>query len=418
MTEMRSMLDEFARQAKTYDVVERAYRRSERQRRLMRVAGGTTAAVLASAAGFGGAALAGVFGASAPIPDGQAPTATLAELPPAALPTIEPAPPFPTSCSAQRLPLPAGLDDKSVVSGGDPTGRYLIGIGFHFDSQGGVLENPLLWDNGQVIEIPVPGVGEPRSVDVNTSGDVIIVFSGDVTDGYYYHDGTLTQLAGSEATPVAINDGGEVVGSVGVPSGESTGGSTLYTTRPAVWHTPTAQPELLGPDDLQGTAIGIDDDGTVTVAVNAGAHLDGAATLERFTPDGSAGAVGLPAPNDFRGFAYAEGWLEGFHRDGGAVGPVWHISAPDQVVDPGFLFGGAMNGHGWVAGGTDLTPPVLWSPDGTSVELPSLTGSYSDHPADDLNFVSDDGHIVAGQVDAPATSTIHDGPIAVVWHCS
>ena len=360
---------------------------------------------------------------------------------PPPLPVLEPAPPFPASCTAQRLALPDGYPPKSVVSGGDPTGRYIIGRGYP-----GIVDeelptySSLLWDNGVPIPLNVPGA-ETIPADVNSRGEVVVTSVLGTDAGFYYHDGTLTRLAGKDVRVAAINEAGAIVGSVSVPAPQPTGpvdpltGFRTRQTRPALWRTPTAEPELLGPADLTGTAVGIDDDGTVTVAAGEGDVAtpgDGSPLrLVRIGPDGSVGAVATPQGVTFNQVRdYDGGWvLTGYLAGGdstvnlGVTFALWHLSAPEQVVTPNF-FGGAVNRNGWLAGtvGQFLTPEQsgqLVAPDGTTVVLPHLTGQYSDYVPLAIWAVSDDGHVVAGQVtDTSLDSSGDDDDIAVAWHCS
>src|SRR5262245_31395701 len=144
MTELRKMLDDLAAEAKTYDVVERAERRARWLRWTLPAA--ASAAVLLAAAGTIWAL------GSANRPGHATPLAEESTTPAATTPPPPvPPPPVPTSCVAAQLPVPAGYPAKSIVSGGDPTGRYIIGRGYPgIANPDAPMYGALLWDNGAV----------------------------------------------------------------------------------------------------------------------------------------------------------------------------------------------------------------------------------------------------------------------------
>src|SRR5438270_1289062 len=73
-------------------------------------------------------------------------------------------PPAPTACTIAKLPVPQG--EMSVVTGGDPTGRYLVGRAYP-DHAG----NPqlLMWHDGSVRQLYTAGDDQVLNA-VNSTG--------------------------------------------------------------------------------------------------------------------------------------------------------------------------------------------------------------------------------------------------------
>jgi hypothetical protein len=155
-------------------------------------------------------------------------------------------------CSVRRLPLPSGRH-RGLVTGGDPSGRYLIGRT--------VTGAALLWHDGELIEGPEPpGTIATYPSDVNGAG---VLVGGSVEDSgmhawrYRYADGAFTWLpepANALNTRAwAVNSRGDVVG---VATNDD-GASAVYwpASEPGTVHV------LRGPD--VSTAIDIADNGVV-----------------------------------------------------------------------------------------------------------------------------------------------------------
>ena len=158
------------------------------------------------------------------------------------------------ACRTVVLPTPAGT--SSTVTGGDLTGRYLVGRVNYPDRSAGAL-----WRHGRFTEIdasPLGGV-QVEYHDVNRHGVVVgermTDFGSFHTDAFTYRRGTFTLLpalrAGEPTEALGINSRGDVVGnSIG-------NGFT-----PVVW--PANRPgtvRALAP--ATGRAMGIDEDGSV-----------------------------------------------------------------------------------------------------------------------------------------------------------
>jgi hypothetical protein len=309
------------------------------------------------------------------------------------------------------------------VGGGDPTGRYLIVRGYP-SYQRAVL----LWDHGAVIDLGVRAA-DLGATAVNSRGEVAMEADDNSTEfGYYWHDGVLTRLPGTQVTVRDINEGGVIVGSIQV--GVQVDDPGLPVRRPVVWRSPTSQPELLGPDDLYGEAVGIDDDGTIIVErTHIGAHARDPVQLVRISPDGSLTDVPVPTEpgltfDQFGGYDNGWGILTDTTTPLPHVYRLWHLGDNALRSLPG---GAVVNAFGWLGVSLDPLPinakgfsPVgtafLLAPDGTRVDLPPLTGKYRGY-ALDVSYVSDDAHIVAGFATDPTYAGGND-EVAIVWRCS
>ena len=168
------------------------------------------------------------------------------------------------------LPVPAGVQ-YSEVTGGDHTGRYLVGGGTVFDGAQPKRVG-LLWVNGKVTEFNTDALApyaEVKITDVNGRGVLIgnriTDFSTFHTDAWAYRNGGFALLPGlkpADATKaVAVNRRGDIVGT-----------SEDYSVDPVVFHAviwsadrPGSARELTvgGQSPAWATGIDIDDDGTV-----------------------------------------------------------------------------------------------------------------------------------------------------------
>ena len=103
---------------------------------------------------------------------------------PSASPTA-PGVAFPTRCSAEQLPTPEGYLPRGVVTGMDPTGRFVLGRAYPANGQRSVL----VWDNGAVTAVSMPG-SEPALVDANSAGLAVgyTHAANDTFQAYVYRD--------------------------------------------------------------------------------------------------------------------------------------------------------------------------------------------------------------------------------------
>ncbi|MEU5939138.1 hypothetical protein ABZ807_08085 [Micromonospora sp. NPDC047548] len=328
----------------------------------------------------------------------------------------------PTTCTAELLPIPGGAH-KSQVTGGDPTGRYLLGRSYPSSS----FSYPvIIWDGDQAREVRLPGSSQ-QLVDVSPSGVAVgEAYVGDRPQPYVVRAGKATRLPGvaaGEAT--AISDDGRIVGA------RQDGDRRL----PVLWsdpEKPAVDLPLPGPK-WQGIAIGVDSDGTVVGKIQNGPHEALRAVVWR--SGGKPELLPLPSvtggtATDFAPKSFQGGWITGraYRREGD--GPVhavrYHLARGEYVPLPAELNPSAGNGRGWMVGLVDHTwrpsrsapgPAIgtgLLTDDGL-VRLPDLDGRTGRYGADAVS-ISDDGQVIGGALDTkPGRQTIDMR--AVRWRC-
>lgn len=375
-------------------------RRRHRTRRLggyAAVAGGTALVLV------GAAAVAGRWPSTAPSPAGSAGPAPT---------TVQAPPPAPTKCVLGTLPLPDGRK-MALVTGGDPTGRYLLGRTYPATSpaDGSMGLHTVIWDRLTPRLVALPG-DDQSLTDVNSSG--VAVGSGwwsSGTTSYFYRAGKVAKLPGGDGAEVrAINDAGTVIGTRG--------------DKPVMWRSvdqaPAALPLPAG--TATGAAIDIDEDGTVIGAVGNdfktqrpyvwlpdGSGHDIALPSGVPAPSGKSGANGRGAPTAMV-YNIRFGWVTGRVND---TAVRWNLRTGETRLLPN-LGGRAdnINRYGWQIG-IDARGRAQFIADAGSVALPELAphqpGSLSNIPT----TLSDDGKIIGGQSD-DTDDVIH----AVRWTCS
>ncbi len=361
---LHEMLDDLAGEAKLYDVTDRALTVSRRRRGRRRIAAAAGATTVVSV----------VIGLSLIRPGLQAPPGGLA--PTSAAPA--PPPKLPTACVQQNLPLPADTNSAGLT-GGDPTGRILLG---HADP-----ETVLIWVDGQPQQTPRPPGRDAFFHDVNSRGLVVgdsMVTSGnpEIRQAWVYRDGIYTLLKGGGDTRAnAINEQGVIVGSRG--------------GRPVVWRSPDAQPQELPMHEgaTSGEATNLDEDGTIIGRQEPGAPLI-------WAPDGTPRT--LPSAGYF--VTIRNGWVTGISTGNKLVRWNLRTGAMQQLASD--LPGGPsiiVNALGWVVGQTREFKLRITDAE-SYFDLPSGAGRA-------VTF-SDDGQTVGGIVAGKPP-----GSIPVVWRC-
>lgn len=346
----------------------------------------------------------------------------LAEPPPPLTTPSTPATPTPAgpappeACELADLAVP---DDayQSLVAGGDPTGRFVLGSTYHWDAPS---ERVVVWDGGEPIAVHMPGE-DPSLDDINSSGvGVGSSFLSDQTQvSWLYRDGAVRRLPdGYLAT--SINEQGAIAGSVGPATGQR---------RPAVLRSPTADPEELsvpGPSwDVTATDVGAD--GTV---VGSGQDMDQVPRPPShgfvWLPDGTRRQLPAPMIDGERSSGFAPDSI----RDGVVTGLAIELIEPDGHTYRLFEYElrtgeftdlsghapfvpHAWNAQRWLVGHTGEELLLQAGPVQVPLPHPELPESPEDRFLDlpTVMLVSDDGRTIAGDVRVDGT------PRAVVWRC-
>ncbi|TDB79111.1 hypothetical protein [Micromonospora sp. KC721] len=329
----------------------------------------------------------------------------------------------PTRCALNRLPVPDGAP-MALVTGADPTGRYLVGRSYPKPGS----YQAVIWHDGEARKVMLPGDLEESLQDVNSTGTAVgwsYAEGGKPGAGpvpYVYRDGRVSKLPGVQrGNAYAINEAGAIVGD------DDTGNAAL------VWPSATTEPIRLPlpAGASQGTARDIDEDGT-TVGT-----IDNKRPYVWF-PDGTHRALPMPSLDGERAttarvFHIRNGWAIGVASDGpgrdGAADPSsgrtgasaeyarakavrWNVRTGEVRVVGAFKGAAdAVNAHGWQVGIDGRGRAVLVA-DAATVALPALASHQPGTLSTIASTVSDDGRTIAGQSD-DATGTIQ----AVVWRC-
>lgn len=398
MTQLHRALAEIGERTPTYDVLDSAVAAAVRRKRRRRWTGSAAAFLAVATVATGMYALQDI---GRPTPN---PTT-------AAAPSGSPSPAVakgPAGCTVSYLPVPPGYPKKSLVTGGDPTGRIQLGRVY---PRGGA--RAVMWTDGVPAVIDLPGEDDSL-YDVNSSGLAVgSSIEGGRLVAWAYQNGRITRLAGRDAAADAVNERGEIAGSVG--------------EKPVVWRSMTGPPRPLSlPAGTEiGNARDIDDDGTVVGAAGPKYQPNGIDDGRAYAwgPDGVPQTLRLPEtapegkPTGSAATAVRNGWVSGVvtvNLDGGFAidSAVWNLGTGDAKLTPRLGSKNAVNARGWLAGrGIDGLMLVTGS---REVQLPLPAGaSYG--RLEDVDTLSDDGATVAGEVN-PLNDIIHIR--ALVWHCS
>jgi hypothetical protein len=307
-------------------------------------------------------------------------------------------------CTVQQLATPAGEGVRAVVSGGDPTGKYLVGRTYP-----GGRPSTVVWENLRPRKLPMQG--EDPSLNGATSTGVFIGTSytgSDTLTSWVYKDGAFRKVAGAGAIVSAINEREVIVGSV--------------QGKPAMWASPTAQPTMLplpAGKGWTGAANGVDDDGTIVGTLQNSEFKEGQAYAWR--PDGTMTKLAHPTVKGKPATSYHTGKVRGGWVTGWASydepnrGPRW-LAAPrwnlrTGAVDTTEGVFTTINAQGRIAGELSVV-----APDRTTVTLPLPAGLDEKSAMVMTEVISDDGTIVAGYIN-DREGSLDAQPIGVVWTC-
>ncbi|MFG3711288.1 hypothetical protein [Micromonospora sp. NPDC047730] len=389
-----------------------AIREARRRRRNRRVAVAGAAAFGVLAAAALPAALHGGDGAT-PAPAGV----SVSPVPP----TPKPSPPGPWQgkCEAALLPAPDSAAPGSEVTGGDPDGRWLVG---HLSPNGSPDHRVLVWDAGRAREVEIPGTYQELR-DVNRAG--LAVGStrriGGGLEAWAVRDGQPVRLSvvGPGAAR-AVSDAGRIVGY----RTDGTGPGGFPRWRPVVWDSYESRAvdlPLPGPQ-WEGTAVGIDEDGTILATMtNGDLHQPPRAVVWR---PGATQPEVVPLPRVPGGVAFqflpvslAGGWVTGSAgretkpgEPGTSTGYKVRINlrtGQSEVLsaDVGMA---AVNSRGWIAGVLPSRVPAV-ATGTTVVKLPGPDGKTGARGW--VRSISDDGRVVGGQL------YLNNRGWAVRWTC-
>jgi uncharacterized membrane protein len=307
----------------------------------------------------------------------------------------------PTACTISRLDEAVDWS-QSIVTGVDPTGRYIAGRGYPDDPWSDLTRYPVIWDRGVRTPVPLPGVDQVWN-DVNSAGVAVGASydadSWEALTPWVYVDGQVRPLPGiASGAAVAVNERGAIAGN-------------RSDRVPVWWPSAGSDPEKLS---LPGNAVGafaddIDDDGTI---VGRYWGADGYDNAVVWLPDGT--FMVLPPPPGYGSGSSAlsirNGWVAGW-----AEGPTsmiavrWHLPSGGVDTFPQFQnTANHANTAGWMVG-RDWSGAALFASDTGDLTLPGLTGQ----PDDNAWRMSDDGRVIGGQ------ATDKEGRLrAVRWDCT
>ncbi len=368
-----------------------------RRRVLRRWSGGAALIALTTVAAGGGTLAVSALRDGTPVP---APTAT-ADASPS---TVAAAPAVPTGCKVTRLPT--GGVEKSLVTGGDPSGRYLTGRLYRASA------NTIVWRDGKILATPrVPG-SDASFPDVNRSGVAVggTFLPSDRQQAYVYRNGRVSELDGRDTTATAINDAGVIVGAIGMP----------FAGVPARWDSADAKVTRLPlpAGATIGSADGIAEDGTIVGSVAADDRSESSGHL--WLPDGTERTMALPlvegeTADYFWPESIVDGWVAGRAVLDKPDGSRWFTSYRYRIADGTYekltapQYPALIAENGWVAGGT--RQPVVVA--GTEeIALPRYPGA-SDYQ---IRSISADGRVIGGS-SSNLTGEDQVGNDPLVWTC-
>lgn len=267
-----------------------------------------------------------------------------------------------TTCHSGPLLPSLGAGQTARLSGGDPSGRYLVGVSSAVDTP--YTLTPVVWTNGHIRALdtaPLQPEVQVDLVDANRHGTVVGQRWTDYNtfhmDAFTYRAGRYTWLPpltpGDETVAAGINDHGDVVGSSGGYAVVWPGGNPAAVRKLTV----------PGQPDAGLTAVGIDEDGTVLGAI--GNQAGG--TPYVWPAHGAPYELpAVPGTSSRWGTAIRNGWVAGYAQQGEQdVAVRWNLRT-HQVDIVSTVYSGllAVNRHGTAAA---LTAVI--HRDGTAVPL-------------------------------------------------
>jgi hypothetical protein len=291
-----------------------------------------------------------------------------------------------------------------VVTGGDPTGRYLVGR-LYRESDRAFNYGLAIWDDGRLAAQPRLSGGDPMIVDITADGlGVGSAYEGDQPVPYAYRDGKVIRLKGGTGAPRAISRTGVIAGQVG--------------ERAARWDSLTAVPKKLQvpAGTSASAAVEIAEDGTILGTVeNMSSVVEQTGYLWR--PDGTGDYLPLPMIGKVRaGFwpeSMSNGWVTGragisdarstrFASFRYRIDTGRYERLPDEAGMPA-----RVAANGWVLA-TGERPAIV-----SDAGVTTLPG-YRSETDYQLTSFSDDG-LVAGGHSTTLTEGATNQPL--IWRC-
>ncbi|MFR9779629.1 hypothetical protein ACL02O_26675 [Micromonospora sp. MS34] len=383
-----------------------AIREARRRRRNRRVAAAGAVALGVLAVAALPAALGG-HGRAAPAPAAR-PGPSMPPGPSKPSPEPRPTGPWQGVCEAELLPVPG--DPHGAVTGGDPDGRWLVGRRAP-QGRDRVDFGLLIWEGDRVREVELPGSAQ-KLTDVNRAGLAVgsSLAAGDLWQAWAVRDGEVIRLPGGPSEgATAVDDAGRIVGYRSVGHVWEPGFKHL----PVVWDSYRSQPvdlPLPGPQ-WEGTAVGIDEDGTILAVMSEG--NPGEASRAVVWRPGAARPEVLPLPrvpggkaSRFVPLSVAGGWVTGTAERDTTVVPRSGITRYPVRIDlrtgrvevlTGVLYDGTGNGRGWLAGSVSGGVPGLVT-DTKAVKLPMPDG-WRGGRRGGVKSLSDDGRVLGGKLE-------------------
>ena len=378
-----------------------------RRRRFRFWATGSAVAALTATSLAGGSLAVGALRTDDPIP---MPRMTISAMPSMTVSASAPAPATgPAGCTVTRLPTD-GVK-KAIVSGGDSSGRYLLGR--LYTGQSGFRYPQVIWKDGRIAGRPqLPGA-DGTFVDINTDGVAVgSSYQGEEIQGYAFHDGRVTAMKGGRGQASAISNSGVVVGGLG----------DALELEAARWDSVTAQPVKLKvpAGTRESSAVDIDDDGTILGLVTGKART-AEQTGYLWLPDGTAKFMPLPMVKGVQADAFwpesiRNGWIAGRSMkdsdDGSTRSFAWfryrvatgtYEELPNETGMPD-----RVAANGWVL--ATASEPRILSDNGVVTKLPRYRGGTEYQ----MRSFSDDGLVAGGHMLGIGES-VENQPL--IWRC-
>jgi hypothetical protein len=311
--------------------------------------------------------------------------------------TLTPAPQAPTKCRISTLPVPDGRT-MAVVTGADPTGRFLLGRAYPNRAGSGEYL-VVVWDGRRPTLVLMRGM-EQALYDINTKRVAVgSSYLGTGMTAWLYRGGKLSKLPGGDGAEArAINEANTAVG--------------VRNAMPVIWPSVDQAPvDLpLPAGATYGEALDIDEDGTIVGYVGTKGKDERPYV---WLPDRTGRPLGVldsRAPlSTARAYGIRNGWVTG-SVDKTAVR--WDLRTGKPSVFAQFLAQASIaNRYGWQVG-TDAKGQALFLSGLRPVVLPGLAMHKPGELANSPKTLSDDGRVIGGQADDSGIIR------AVVWTCT